>query len=199
MPAKRRTKEDWTEAALQALREGGLAAVAIEPLAKRLGTTKGSAYWHFPNRDALLDATLQRWEQEHTERVIEIVESESEPESNPDPDHTPDSVRRLRKLFALVLTSPDGFAVELALLSATDEPTVTPVRNRVTERRIDYLARLFADLGFARTEARRRAVLAYASYVGYAQLARSTPDALPRTRQSQRAYLDSTIALLIKP
>jgi AcrR family transcriptional regulator len=187
MPAKRRTKADWTEAALEALREGGLAAVAIEPLAKRLGATKGSAYWHFPNREALLRATVERWEQEHTERVIEIVDPE------------PDPVRRLRKLFALVLTSPDGFAIELALLSAGDEPTVTPVRNRVTERRIDYLARLFAGLGFARAEARRRAVLAYSAYVGYAQLARSTPDALPRTRQSQRAYLDSTIALLTNP
>lgn len=184
MPTNRRTKADWTEAALRALSEGGLAAVAIEPLAKRLGATKGSAYWHFPTREALLRATVERWEQEHTERVIEIVETEQDP------------VRRLRKLFALVLTSPDGFAVELALLSARDEPTVTPVRERVTERRIAYLARLFADLGFGRAEARRRAVLAYSAYVGYAQLARSTPDALPRTKQSRRAYLDSTIATL---
>lgn len=188
MPAKRRTKDDWTAAALQALREGGLAAVAIEPLAKRLGATKGSAYWHFANREALLRATVERWEQEHTERVIEAVETESETEHNP--------ARRLRKLFALVLTSPDGFAVELALLSAADEPTVTPVRNRVTERRIDYLARLFADLGFPKAEARRRATLAYSAYVGYAQLARSVPGALPKTKPAQRAYLDSTIALL---
>ncbi|GAB3409436.1 TetR/AcrR family transcriptional regulator [Flindersiella endophytica] len=183
MPAKRRTKDDWTAAALQALREGGLAAVAIEPLAKRLGATKGSAYWHFASREALLRATVERWEQEHTERVIEIVETEQDP------------VRRLRKLFGLVLTSPDGFAVELALLSATDS-TVTPVRERVTERRIDYLARLFADIGFSRAEARRRAVLGYSAYVGYAQLARSTPGALPRTKSAQRAYLDSTIAVL---
>lgn len=186
MSARRRTKADWTEAALQALSEGGLAAVAIEPLAKRLGATKGSAYWHFPNREALLRATVERWEEEHTERVIEIVESE--PGADP--------ARRLRKLFARVLTSPDGFSVELALLSANDDPTVAPVRERVTERRIDYLARLFAGFGFGRAEARRRAVLAYSAYVGYAQLARSTPNALPQTKHSQRAYLDSTIALL---
>jgi hypothetical protein len=43
MPAKSRlSRERWIEAALDALADGGVAAVAVEPLAARLGVTKGS-------------------------------------------------------------------------------------------------------------------------------------------------------------
>src|SRR5690349_21212096 len=55
------SREDWARAALEAMREGGLGAVAVEPLAERLGTTKGSFYWHFKDRDSLIQAALERW------------------------------------------------------------------------------------------------------------------------------------------
>ncbi|WP_412543871.1 TetR/AcrR family transcriptional regulator [Longispora sp. K20-0274] len=58
---RRLTAEDWAEAALLAFAEGGLAAVAVEPIATRLGATKGSFYWHFPHRDALVVAALALW------------------------------------------------------------------------------------------------------------------------------------------
>jgi AcrR family transcriptional regulator len=54
---------------LGAIADGGLAAVSVEPLAARPGTTKGSFYWHFANRDALLDAAIRRWEKETTTDV----------------------------------------------------------------------------------------------------------------------------------
>jgi AcrR family transcriptional regulator len=53
------SKADWTEAALDALAGDGLSNVAVEPLARRLGATKGSFYWHFANRAELIAATLQ--------------------------------------------------------------------------------------------------------------------------------------------
>ena len=56
----RLSAEDWALAALDVIAESGLASVAVEPLAKRLGVTKGSFYWHFPSRDALLVAALER-------------------------------------------------------------------------------------------------------------------------------------------
>ena len=62
-------REDWAAAALAAIADGGLAAVAVEPLAARLGTTKGSFYWHFANRDALLAAALALWEETTTTDV----------------------------------------------------------------------------------------------------------------------------------
>src|SRR5260370_1248821 len=57
---RRLTRDDWITAALRAIADGGLAAVGVEPLAARLGATKGSFYWHFENRDALLEAAIRR-------------------------------------------------------------------------------------------------------------------------------------------
>jgi len=52
---------DWEQQALVLIAEKGIRAVAIESLARRMGVTKGSFYWHFPNRDALLEQSLLRW------------------------------------------------------------------------------------------------------------------------------------------
>jgi AcrR family transcriptional regulator len=62
--------ERWRAAALEALADGGVATVAIEPLAKRLGVTKGGGYWHFENREALLSAALDEWKTRTAEVVI---------------------------------------------------------------------------------------------------------------------------------
>ena len=59
---KRLSREDWERAALEAMADAGVAAVAVEPLARRLGVTKGSFYGFFANRDELIEAALSRWE-----------------------------------------------------------------------------------------------------------------------------------------
>src|ERR687888_537455 len=65
---------DWVRAAMEAIVEHGVAAVAVEPLAARLGATKGSFYHHFANRDALIVAALEDWETAQTEAVIERLD-----------------------------------------------------------------------------------------------------------------------------
>lgn len=161
----RLSKADWTAAALEALAEGGLAAVAVEPIAARLGATKGSFYWHFPNREALVTATLELWERTDTESVIAAIEAE------------PAGFSRLRTLIVSAVTGHGGRGsrVELALQATARHPLVAPVLSRVTRRRLDYLTELFTELGFASGEAARRAQLAYASYLGILQLAHATP------------------------
>ena len=62
-PRQRLSREAWAAAGLRALTDGGVAAVAVEPLAASLGTTKGSFYWHFSDREELVRevrARLQR-------------------------------------------------------------------------------------------------------------------------------------------
>lgn len=170
------TADDWTAAALDALARGGLAAVAVEPLAKALGTTKGSFYWHFSDRSALVAAALERWEKRDTDRVIATVETST------------DVAARLRRLLELVFGAvPDGSgpgagSVELALQSNADHPLVAPVLARVTERRLEYLTALFTELGMSPALARDRGLLAYSSFLGHAQLAHSTPELLPKGR-----------------
>ncbi|MET9631960.1 TetR/AcrR family transcriptional regulator [Lentzea sp. NPDC006480] len=154
----RRTRDDWTEIALRALAEGGVQAVAVEPLAARAGATKGSVYHHFPNRDALLQATVERWEREHTERVIELVESEKTPQD------------KLKTLFETVLDRQRKGSVEMALQANAENEVIAPVLKRVTERRLGYLTELFEELGFDREHAKKRALIAFSLYLGQAQM-----------------------------
>ena len=54
--SRRLSADDWAREALEQIAETGVSSVAVEPLARRLGVTKGSFYWHFPSREALLQA-----------------------------------------------------------------------------------------------------------------------------------------------
>ena len=55
------TREDWITGAWEMLGDAGLDGVRVEPLARRLGVTKGSFYWHFRDRQELLDVLLDLW------------------------------------------------------------------------------------------------------------------------------------------
>jgi AcrR family transcriptional regulator len=182
---RRLSRDDWADAALTAIAEGGLAAVAVEPLAVRLGATKGSFYWHFANRQALLEAALARWQERHTTAVNAEVEAASA-----------DPVTQLRLLIQRVIGTAEQDSVAVALVSNADHPAVAAALARVTEERIAFLARLFARLGFAAGAARQRALLAYSAYLGHAQLAHSTPQLLPATTAARRAYLDHAVSAL---
>ncbi|MFD7659104.1 TetR/AcrR family transcriptional regulator [Actinosynnema sp. NPDC059797] len=167
MAKRRLSKRDWLTAALAALAEGGVGAVAVEPLAHRLGVTRGSFYWHFADRNALLREALEWWELQGTEAVIERVAGIAEPR------------QRLRELFRVAITEDPTNGLEPALVAHADDPAVAPVLHRVTRRRVGFLAEVYAELGFPAGQARHRAVSAYAAYVGWMQLRRATPAALP--------------------
>ena len=182
---RRLTRDDWITAALVAIADGGLAAVGVEPLAARLGATKGSFYWHFENRDALLGAAISRWEQETTTDVVaEITAARDAPAS------------QFRRLVAGVIERAEQDRVGPALLASAAHPAVAPVLERVTAARLDLITVVFRRLGFTEAQARRRALLAYSSYLGHGQLAHSTPGVLPATRAGRRAYLDDAIRAL---
>ncbi|MGW7331648.1 TetR/AcrR family transcriptional regulator [Streptomyces sp. NPDC054840] len=180
---KRLTADDWADAALAALIDRGLAAVAVEPLAAALGTTKGSFYWHFANRDALVAAALARWEESSTERIIRAMEAVE-----------PDPAARLEALLRGATVAAADDPREVRLLAAGDHPEVAAALARVTERRVGYLAHLFELLGFPAPEARRRGFFAYTSYLGHAHLAHAVPGAAP----TDPAYLAEVSAALLK-
>ncbi len=185
---RRLTRQDWITAALAVIAEGGLAAVAVEPLAARLGTSKGSFYWHFENRDALLSCALAHWEQQYTAAVTaENTRAAADP------------VHRLRLLIRRVTALAEADSVYVALIATADHPAVAPVLTRITEHRIEYTAALFRDIGFPEREARYRSLLAYSAHLGHTELARSAPGALPRGRATREAYLQHVVTTLITP
>jgi hypothetical protein len=73
---------------------------------------------------------------------------------------------------------------------------VAAVLRRVTDRRVDYLAQLFAELGFPPDEARRRGLLAYTGYLGHTQLTHAVPETVPAGEEGRR-YLDSVLDTLL--
>src|ERR1700716_2472374 len=139
---------------MDAIVEGGVADVAGEPLAARLGATKGSFYHHFPNRDALIIAALRDWETSQTEAVIEHL------------DLIADPAERLRAVIAAAFADRAGGVRGAALLAAATPPWLKPVVERVTERRLQYFAAAYRELGLSKAVARRHALMLYLSYIG---------------------------------
>lgn len=153
------TAREWAEAALEALAEGGLQAVAVEPVAARLGVSKGSFYWHFGNRRDLVEAALERWEA-FTEDVIAKLARVEDPRE------------RMRRLIEEAFGNRRDAAVSFRLISAADDPAVAEVARRVTERRLEVMAATLVELGRPEAEARDRVVAGYSSYLGVAALMR---------------------------
>jgi AcrR family transcriptional regulator len=175
---------DWIDAALQAIVEGGLSALAVEPLALRLGATKGSFYHHFENRDSLIVAALGHWERSQTEAVIERLQL------------LPDPGERLRAVMAAALADRAGGIRDAALLASATHPLVKPVVERVTRRRLDYISAMYVELGFPRKRARRRALLFYSSYLGVFDLLRVGLD-VGLDEDELRPYAEELLTALV--
>lgn len=164
------TAEDWAQAALNAIAEGGIEAVAVEPLARVLGVTKGSFYWHFANRQALLKAALELWEQRETTEIVKQVEPIEDPR------------RRLQQVFRVANSGFRNGRLTGVFAAASSDPLIGPVVERVAKKRLEFLQDCYAALGFPADEARRWAMFAYATFMGTLQLRSDDATALPRGR-----------------
>lgn len=172
-------------AALRALARGGLAAVTVEALARELGATRGSFYWHYPHRDALVEAALQLWQREATDAVIAEIGAE------------PDPRERVRRLLGSAITVDPVAGLEPALTAHADHPAVAPVLQRVTRARLDFLTRCYTDLGLPPATARRHAVITYATYLGWLDLRQTAADEVPEVA-AQGHPADAALRLLVE-
>ena len=161
------TAADWAEAGLQYIAEHGLRALTVDALARRMGVTKGSFYWHFKGRRELLMAALHRWESKATGDAMKAL------------DAIPDARKRLELMLRAASEPPRSRSLYAALAEAAEDPIVRAALDRVASARIGYLERCYRDLGFAQPAARSRALFAYAAYRGLLQLAHEAPGALP--------------------
>ena len=181
------SKQDWIRAARFAIADGGTAAVAIEPLAARLGATKGSFYWHFRSREQLITEALEFWERDGTDDVIEELGPVDDP------------VERLTRLLEIAIGYEDDDAAgqaDVGLLAAASDPVVGPVLRRVADKRLDFLERIFSEIGFAAGESRQRARIAYSAFLGWFELRRVVPHRTPLGRE-QAAYERAILKLVL--
>ena len=175
----RLSAEDWADAALVALRSRGPGGVAVEPLAKALGATKGSFYWHYRNREALLHAALGHWETQETDAVISEAERGGAPS------------QKLHRLFAIILQDAGR---NPGLLVALDEPVVMHAVARVSGRRVDYVLGLLVEGGVPPAEASRRAHLLFAMVLGLDGLAATMADRMP-SDADRHAWVRSAVSM----
>jgi len=158
MATTRTPRGSWIEEGLRALAGGGPEAVRIEPLAKTLGLTKGSFYWHFEDRRALLEALLDTWERRMIDEVVEHIEREGG-----------DARARLRQLFSLASSRENRslMRTELAIRDwARHDKRVAARLRRVDNRRMEYMRSLFGAICEDDGEVEARCMLAFSLFIG---------------------------------
>ena len=152
----RLTADDWIQAGFAVLVDSGPNALRIEPLCERLHVTKGSFYWHFRDRDALHAAMLERWRADTTKNAIELVEAESV-----------DKGDRLTRLIGLATKNTWVARLDIAIRAWAKTDTRAAAAVAAIDRiRMDYIATLLGDLGFAPHTARLRARILYLALIG---------------------------------
>jgi AcrR family transcriptional regulator len=151
---KRLDKERWIDAALRELAAEGVAAVKVERLAAKLEVTKGSFYWHFKDRSALLEAMLETWRRRATHTIIDEVEAKGG-----------NATERLSTLFTIV-SKLDGHIDRSIRAWAAHDGAARRSLDEIDLRRLDYLTGLFREMSFGEAEALARARLVYHALIG---------------------------------
>lgn len=159
------TPERWIESATDLLDDKGIDSVRVDVLAKILGVTRGSFYWHFRDRDDLLKSVLKAWRDAATDQLIDRFERK-----------TTDPKVLIRELISLPFrgrSAERAARIELAIRAwARRDETARQAVDEVDARRISYVAQCFSALGFSIAEARARGFALYAWEVGESVLVR---------------------------
>ena len=168
--------KDWLDQGLKTLTDSGFTALKAEPLAKAMGVSRGSFYWHFADIGAFHAAILAHWRDVAAEQVIANLEAASGT-ANPLP-------RLLRGAFG------GRPALENAVRTwASFDPKARAAVRAIDRRRLNYVESLFRANGLSPAVARSRAQILYWAYLGYAL----SEQPLPRAKQA--AVLDELLAI----
>ncbi|WP_453948805.1 TetR/AcrR family transcriptional regulator [Bradyrhizobium sp. USDA 377] len=145
--------DDWTSQGLKTLARNGFTALKADPLAKAMGVSRGSFYWHFADLGAFHAAVLKRWREIAAEQIIADVEAAGD-----------------EPLQALMRRS---FGARLDLeravrnWAAFDAGAQGAVR-AIDRRRLDYIEQLLEKRGLAPATATARAQILYWTFLGFA-------------------------------
>jgi AcrR family transcriptional regulator len=146
------SRADWLEAALEVLRDRGIAGISVEGLARSLGISKAGFYWHFKDRDDLFRQLLDFWSHEMTEVLS----------NNPQVIELEPKERLVR--IAEVIARYDLTRYEIPIRQwALQDPEVARAVRRVNRARMETVRHAFAELGFAGKDLEMRTML----FTGY--------------------------------
>ena len=187
--APRLTRDDWLDAAFQAVVDGGFDKARVLLLADALGVTRGSFYWHFSDHADLIAALLARWRQRELEEDLRL-----QGESGADPQA--DLMHLLDVALARGGADLQDMRFELALRGlGRRDPEVAKMLVEVDEARMALFAAKFGRITADPKTAADLAALFYLAISGGLQ-ALARPSTTPRVAQ----YIRSVIAeYLIAP
>lgn len=158
-------RQQWIDEGLRLLREQGHEGIRLERMCERLRLTRGSFYHHFTDRDAFVDALLDRWRAQQDAAM---------------------AARRASGRYADVVDLVAGLDHDLELALRTwshVDPRVRKVTAKVDAARIAYMTEVLRGVLPADADAAFLAQLAYASLVGA-----QTLGVVNRTPQGVRAW-----------
>jgi AcrR family transcriptional regulator len=173
---KRLGPQEWIGQALRTLAADGVEAVRIERLATALHVTKGSFYWHFADRGALLAATLEAWKARATADVIAQVEAGGGAPRD-----------RMKTLLGIVFGADGRLELQIRAWAANDDLALT-AQHEIDGLRTGYVRSLFLELGFDPPEASARAQFAYLALIGQYALGPSAQGRLSKPDQFDRVF-----------
>ncbi len=157
----RGTPDLWLQAAYELLVEGGIEAVKVMPLAQKLGLSRTSFYWHFPDREALLAALIDRWKTRNTGNLVARCEAPAA------------TIAEAMLNLVDCWVDPQLFdsRLEFAMRTwALTDPAVEQAMAEADTARIAAITALFRRFGYDETEADTRARTLYLTQVGYIAL-----------------------------
>lgn len=151
-------REHWIDAATDLLAEQGVAGLRIEVLAKACNVTKGSFYWHFRDRQDLLQEVLGRWKEGRIRDIDKTTAVQTGAEKE-----------QLRYAIDIYGTSRNrrGMQIELAVRDwARHDAQAAAVVEEIDLYRLECTRKLFVAGGMSEVEARSRSLLLYACVFG---------------------------------
>jgi AcrR family transcriptional regulator len=158
---KRLAAQDWTDFALKTLAREGFDALKADVLARKLGVSRGSFYWHFTDLDDFHARVIEHWRQTATEAVIADLERYQSREE------------RVEVLLRRALGHRNALEMRMRAWADNNAAAAQAVRE-MDRRRREYMERLLVDAGIAPTLAATRVQLLYWTYLG-AALSQSRP------------------------
>ena len=168
--------KDWLDQGLATLAKNGFTALKAEPLAKALGVSRGSFYWHFADIGAYHAAILAHWREVAAEQIIANVEAGSQ-DDNP-------LALLLRRVFGERLT------LEKAVRTwASVDATARAAVQAIDRRRLGYVEGLLVQTGLTVDAARARAQILYWAFLGFAL------SDLPLPKARQQAVLEELLRM----
>ncbi|WP_295809837.1 TetR/AcrR family transcriptional regulator, partial [uncultured Nitratireductor sp.] len=151
--AKRLSAQDWIDFAMATLAREGFDALKADVLARKLGVSRGSFYWHFTGLDDFHRKIIDRWKQLATDSIIVEIERFEAPE------------QRLNALLRIAFEGGSGLEPRMRAWADNNIAAAQAV-SAIDRRRQEYIERLLVEAEVPQPTAKTRAQLLYWTYLG---------------------------------